>query len=258
MTRIDLNSDLGERHTPDGLATDADMMPLITSVNIACGGHAGTPALMRRTAHLAAHHGVAIGAHPGFHDPEHFGRVEQNLSPQDIENLVIDQIAALADVLAQERLRLTHVKPHGALYHMAGQDPDIAQAIVKAVQAIDPTLLIYALAGSILAQSARAAGLTVVHEAFADRAYRSDGSLVSRSEAGAVLHTEERVRRQLRQLIKGSVTTADGTAVLVKADSLCLHADTPQAVGLARMIRQELQSSGVRLSAMRHEQNEAT
>jgi 5-oxoprolinase (ATP-hydrolysing) subunit A len=255
MTRIDLNSDMGERDTPDGLATDADMMPLVTSVNIACGGHAGTPALMRRTAHLAVQQGVAIGAHPGFHDPEHFGRVEHRLSPDDIESLVVDQVAALADVLSHERLTLSHVKPHGALYNMAGHDPDIAHAIVNAIQAINPTLLLYALAGSVLAQAAQAAGLTVVQEAFADRAYRGDGSLVPRSEPGAMLHTEAQVRRQLRQLMKGSVMTLDGTAMLVRADSLCLHADTPQAVRLARIIRQDLQSSGIRLAAMRHEQN---
>lgn len=249
MTRIDLNSDMGERDTPEGLAADADMMPLITSVNIACGGHAGTPALMRRTAHLAAQYGVAIGAHPGFHDRDHFGRAEQRLSPHEIESLVVDQTAALADLLAQDRLPLQHVKPHGALYTMAGKDPHIAQAIVNAVQAINPTLRLYALAGSVLAQAAQAAGLTIVQEAFADRAYRADGSLLPRSEPGAVLHEEERVRRQLRQLIKGSVTSVDGTAVLVKADSLCLHADTPDAFRLAHILRQELQSAGIRLRA---------
>lgn len=253
LTRIDLNSDMGERDTPEGLATDADLIPLITSVNIACGGHAGTPALMRRTAHLAAQHGVALGAHPGFHDPEHFGRAERTVAPHDIESLVVDQIAALADVLAQDRLTLRHVKPHGALYHMAGADPEIAGAIVNAVRAIDPNLLLYVLAGSILAQAAQATGLTVVHEAFADRAYRADGSLVPRTETGAVLQAAADVRRQLRQLMKGSVTSIDGTVVLVKADSLCVHADTPHALSLARMIRQEFEAAGVRLAAVSRE-----
>lgn len=244
---------MGERDTPEGRAADAGLLPLITSVNIACGGHAGTPALMRRTAHLAAQHEVAIGAHPGFHDPEHFGRAERTLSPQETETLIVDQITLLADVLAEDRLSLTHVKPHGALYNMAGKDPAVAGAIVRAVQAIDRTLLLYALAGSVLAQAAQAAGLTVVREAFADRGYRADGSLVPRSEPGALLVTESAVRRQLRRLIQGSVRSVEGPAVLVTADSLCIHADTRQAVSLARVIRQELQAAGIRLAAVRHE-----
>lgn len=253
MTRIDLNSDMGERDQPEGLAIDADMMPLITSVNIACGGHAGTPDLMRRTAQLAAQWGVAIGAHPGFRDPEHFGRAERTMSSRKIEALVVHQIETLANVLSQDRLTLRHVKPHGALYNMAGKDPEVARAIVKAVQAVDRTLVLYALAGSELAKAAHAAGLPVVHEAFADRAYRADGSLVPRSEKGAVLQTEEDVRRQLRQLIKGYVTSVEGSSVPIQADSLCLHSDTPQAVLLARMIRHELESAGIRVAAMRNE-----
>jgi 5-oxoprolinase (ATP-hydrolysing) subunit A len=256
MTHLDLNSDLGERDTPEGLATDADMIQLITSVNIACGGHAGNAPLMRRTAQLAAQHAVAIGAHPGFDDPGHFGRVERAVSHHDIESLVVDQIATLAEVLAHDRLTLMHVKPHGALYNMAGKEPDVAQAIVNAVRAINPTLLLYALAGSVLAQAAQAAGLRVVQEAFADRAYRADGSLVPRSEAGAVLQAEADVRRQLRQLIRGSVTTVEGTVLLIKADSLCLHADTPEAVSLARMIRHELASTGIQLAAVRNRNEE--
>jgi UPF0271 protein len=253
MTRIDLNSDMGERDTPEGRAADADMMPLITSVNIACGGHAGTPDLMRRTAHVAAQYGVAIGAHPGFRDPQHFGRTERSMSSQEIEALAAIQIETLADVLARDRLTLTHVKPHGALYNMAGKDLEVAQAIVNAVRAVDRTFLLYALAGSELAKAAQAAGLTVVHEAFVDRAYRADGSLVPRSANGAVLQTEEDVRQQLRQLMKGSVMSVEGSSVPIQADSLCLHTDTPHAVPLARMIRHELESAGIRLSAVRNE-----
>jgi UPF0271 protein len=253
MTRIDLNSDLGERDTPEGLAIDAEMMPLITSVNIACGGHAGTPKLMRQTARLAAQYGVAIGAHPGFPDPEHFGRTERSVSPQDIVSLMGSQIETLADVLSGDRLALRHVKPHGALYNMAGKDPEIARAVVTAVQAVDHTLVLYALAGSVLANEAQAAGLAVVHEAFADRAYRADGSLVPRSEQGALLQTEEDVRGQLRQLMMGTVTSVEGSPVVIRADSLCLHADTPHAVSLARMIRHELESAGIRVGTGRDE-----
>lgn len=252
MKRIDLNSDMGEGETPEGLAIDAEMMPLITSVSIACGGHAGTPELMRRTALLAAQYGVAIGAHPGLRDPEHFGRTERTVAPQDVETLVVDQIETLAEVLAQDRLTLTHVKPHGALYNMAAKDPDIAQAVVKALHDVDRTLLLYAPAGSVLANAAQAAGLAVVHEAFVDRAYHANGTLVPRATRGAVLQNEEDVRRQLRQLMTGSVTSVEGSPVPVQADSLCLHSDTPHAVPLARMIRHELASAGIRVAAVRH------
>jgi UPF0271 protein len=251
MTRIDLNSDMGERESPEGFAIDAALMPFITSVNIACGGHAGTPALMSRTAHLAAEQGIAIGAHPGLPDPEHFGRAERIMVPDEIEALVVRQIDTLVEVLARDGLTLTHVKPHGALYNKAARDSDIAQAIVRAVQTVDRTLLLYALAGSELVTAAQAAGLAVVNEAFADRAYRADGSLVPRSEGGAVLETEEAVRRQLHQFMRGAVTSVDGLSVSIQVDSLCLHSDTPQAVRLAQMVRQELDAAGIRVAAVR-------
>lgn len=251
MTRIDLNSDMGERETAEGRAIDAALMPLITSVNIACGGHAGTPALMRRTAQLAAQHGIAIGAHPGLPDPDHFGRVERIMVPDEIERLVVRQLDTLAEVLDRDGLTFTHVKPHGALYNRAARASEIALAVVRAVQAVDHRLLLYALAGSELVKAARAAGLAVVNEAFVDRAYRADGSLVPRSENGAVLETEEAVRRQLHQLLKGSVTAIDGATVALQADSLCLHSDTPKAVAFAQMIRQELEAAGILVAAVR-------
>ena len=253
LTRVDLNSDMGERETPEGLAIDAEMMPLITSVNIACGGHAGTPKLMQRTARLAAQHGVSIGAHPGLHDPEHFGRMKRNLYPEEVEAVIIQQLHLLANVLSQDRLALTHVKPHGVIYNMAARDQFIAQAIVRAVLQIDGTLFLYALAGSVLVNAAQAAGLSVVQEAFADRAYRADGTLVPRSEPGALLTSEEPVRQQLQRLIKGSVTSLDGHSVPILADSICLHSDTPHAISLARMIRHELHTAGVRISSVHHE-----
>jgi UPF0271 protein len=252
-TRIDLNSDMGERETPEGLAIDAEMMPFITSVNIACGGHAGTPELMRRTARLAVQHSVSIGAHPGLRDPQHFGRMEWSLSPEEVETLVIQQLQMLNKVLSQDRLTLAHVKPHGALYNVAARDLSVAQAIVRAVQHIDRSLFLYALAGSVLVQAGQAAGLTVVQEGFADRAYRSDGTLVPRSEPSALLTGEETVRHQLQELIKGSVTSLDGHSVPIQADSICLHSDTPHAVSLARMIRHALQSAGIQVVAVRHE-----
>ena len=253
MTHVDLNSDMGERDTLEGVAIDAEMMSFITSVNIACGGHAGTAELMRRTAQLAAAHGVAIGAHPGLRDPEQFGRVERNLAPHDIEHLVTDQIKTLVAVLGSDRFTLTHVKPHGALYNMAANDPDIAQAVVRAVQDVDRTLFLYALAGSVLANTAHEAGLPVVHEAFADRAYKANGTLVPRPEKGALLQTEEDVRRQLRQLMIGAVASIDGSTVAIQADSICVHSDTPHAIALARMIWHELHSAGIRVAAPCHD-----
>ena len=252
LTQIDLNSDLGERETAEGQAIDADMMPLITSVNIACGGHAGTPDLMRRTAQLAAQHGIAIGAHPGFSDPEHFGRREQRVSSEDIVALVISQIETLANVLARERLTLAHVKPHGALYNMAASDSQVARAVVHAVQSVDRSLFLYALAGSELIKSGQAAGLSVVQEAFVDRGYRAEGTLVPRSEPGAVLQSEQDIRRRVHELMAGAVTSIDGAPVPIHVDTLCLHADTPHAIALARIVRHELESSGIRLVAVRH------
>src|SRR5262245_5343641 len=249
ITRIDLNSDMGECATPEGLAIEAEMMPLITSVNIACGGHAGTADLMRRTAQRAAQCEVTIGAHPGFPDPQPFGRRDLTLSAQQTEELVANQIHTLSRVLARDQLTLRHVKPHGALYNLAGRDAEIARAVVRAVHAVDRALLLYALAGSELAKAGQAAGLGVVQEAFVDRAYQADGSLVPRSERGALLETEADVRRQLHRLITGSVKSIEGSSVQIQADSLCLHADTPHAVSYARMIRQEIQSAGIHIAA---------
>ncbi|MBS0183452.1 MAG: LamB/YcsF family protein, partial [Nitrospira sp.] len=177
MTTIDLNSDMGEYESEEFLALEAELMPLITSVNIACGVHAGNPTLMRRTARLAAQHETAIGAHPGFLDADGFGRLDRQASPLEVESLVTTQLKALAEVLALDHLTVTHVKPHGALYNLAAKDQTIADAVARAVASFDRQLLLFALAGSVLVESGKNAGLTVVQEAFADRAYRSDGSL---------------------------------------------------------------------------------
>lgn len=252
LTHLDLNSDMGERDSAEGLALDGELMPMITSVNIACGGHAGSLELMRRTTQTAARHGVAIGAHPGLPDRASFGRTERVLPANDIETLVAEQIHTLVGVLAAEGLTLSHVKPHGALYNMAARDVVVAQAIVNAVRQVDAKLLVYALAGSVLADSARAAGLVVVHEAFADRAYRSGSTLVPRHERGSVLERDEEVRRQLRQVIEGRVVAVDGATLSIRADSLCLHSDTPHSVALARMIRHELDGAGVAVGAVSH------
>src|SRR5438034_6212721 len=245
---IDLNSDMGEYDSPEFLAREAQLIPLITSVNIACGVHAGNPDLIRRTAKLAAQHGTAIGAHPGFPDAKDFGRQDRQTSPDDVESLMSKQLRTFVNVLALDHLTLTHVKPHGALYHLAARDHAAADAIARAVAAFNPRLLLFALAGSTLVTSARSGGLTVVQEAFADRAYRSDGTLVPRTESGALLQADQQVRRQLREILNGYVTSTDGHKVSLHADSLCIHTDTPHAVELAGLIRGEIESVGGRIA----------
>lgn len=247
MTTIDLNSDMGEYESQELLAREAQLMPLITSVNIACGVHAGNPALMRRTARLAAEQGTAIGAHPGFPDTDGFGRVDRRVSPLEIEPLVTTQLKTLAEVLALDHLTITHVKFHGALYNLAARDQAVADHVAQTVALFNRHLLLFALAGSVLVESGKNAGLTVVQEAFADRAYLSDGTLVPRSRPGAVLETKEQVRRQLREILNGYVTSIEGRRVDVQADSLCIHTDTPQAVEFVQLVRAELESAGLNI-----------
>lgn len=248
MATIDLNSDMGEYETPELLAQEAQLMPLITSANIACGAHAGNPDLMRRTARLASQHGVAIGAHPGFPDTQDFGRQDHRTSSEEVKSLLSTQLSTLVDVLASEHLALSHVKLHGALYNLASRDRTVADAVTQAIRPFDPHLLLFALAGSELVKSGRTAGLTVVQEAFADRAYKSDGTLVPRSQPHALLQTEQQVRRQLREIFNGYVTSIDGQRVPIQADTLCVHIDTPHAIEFLRIIRQDIQSAGVRIA----------
>jgi UPF0271 protein len=252
LRRLDLNSDMGEREAAEGLALDDALMPLITSVSIACGGHAGNQDLMRRTASHAQQHGVAIGAHPGLPDRQSFGRAERDITPDEIRVLVSEQVTTCGRIMDSEGFKLRHVKPHGALYNMAASDKDVAKAIVTAVRDVDNSLLLYALAGSVLARVGEAAGLGVIHEGFADRAYRANGQLVSRSEPGAVIEDENNVRAQLHQLIHGTVMTVEQTLIPVSIQSLCLHSDTPQALMLARMIREELAHNEIEVVAAGH------
>jgi 5-oxoprolinase (ATP-hydrolysing) subunit A len=253
LRRLDLNSDMGERDTAEGLALDAALMPLITSVSIACGAHAGSHDLMRRTAAVAQQHGVAMGAHPGLPDRETFGRAERAVTPNEIRALVSEQVMACGQVLQAEGFTLRHVKPHGALYTMAARDEEVAEAIVSAVLDVDGSLLLYALAGSRLAHVGKAAGLKVIQEGFADRAYRADGRLVSRSDTGAVIEDSDRVREQCRQLLNETVMTVERSLIPMSIHSLCLHSDTPRALALAGVIREELQLSRIEVMAASHD-----
>lgn len=240
MWRVDLNCDLGE-----GAGHDAELMPLITSANIACGAHAGDEATMRATVALAQKHGVAVGAHPGFIDRANFGRRELALGPDEVHELVLDQIRKL-QALAPVR----HVKPHGALYNMAARDPGLARALVDAVYEADPRLILFGLAGSHVIAAAEACGLPVASEVFADRTYQRDGSLTPRKQAHALItDAPTAVAQVLRMVRENTVRATDGTDVLIRADTVCLHGDGAQPVEFARLLRRELTAAGVEIKA---------
>jgi len=246
MTRIDLNCDLGE-----GAGHDAELMPLVTSANIACGGHAGDAGTMRATVALAARHRVAIGAHPGFEDRPNFGRAERTLPAGEVRALVARQVRALAEMAHAEGQRLAHVKPHGGLYNLAARDRQVAGEIAEAVWELEPRLILVGLAGSQLVEAGRARGLDIAHEAFADRAYAPDGSLVPRTQPGALVGDAAAAAAQGVRLVReGRVCAVDGTIIVVRADTLCLHGDGPGAAVFAQRLRAGLESSGIVLQAL--------
>jgi UPF0271 protein len=250
MHTIDLNADLGEGFGVYRLGADAALMPLLTSANIACGFHAGDPMTMRETVAAAASHGVAIGAHPGYPDLLGFGRRDLRATPAEITAYVIYQIGALDAVCRASGTRLRYVKAHGALYNRAATDRVVADAIGEAIRLVDPSLVMMGLSGSAPIAAGDAAGLRTASEAFADRAYASDGTLVPRAVAGAVVHdTDTVVARALRMVTTGSVMAIDGTSIPVRADSLCVHGDTPGAVALVQALRTHLDQHGVRVAS---------
>ena len=244
--RIDLNADVGESFGAYQLGDDQALIRCVTSVNIACGFHAGDPGVMRRTVRLAREAGVAIGAHPGFPDLQGFGRRELNMSPRDIEDAVLYQIAALAGVAAAEGTRLHHVKPHGALYNMAAKSSEIAGAVATGIAAFDRSLIVVGLPDSQLMDAAARAGLRSAVEAFADRAYRPDGSLAPRHMPGAVIDGPAAVLKRALGLVRARELTAiDGSTISISADTLCVHGDTPNAPAIAAQLRRGLAEAGV-------------
>jgi UPF0271 protein len=252
MTRIDLNSDLGESFGPWKMGADEGLMTSITSANVACGFHAGDPTVMRRTIALAKAHGVAVGAHPGFPDLAGFGRREMHLTAAEVEDLVLYQVAAIAGVAAAEGVRLQHVKAHGALYNMAARDAALAAAIARAVAAFDRTLIFFGLPHSPLLHEAEKLGLAVAAEVFADRTYEPDGSLTSRRQPGSVIHDPAHVAdRAVEMVTTGRVKTTRGTEIPLHADTICLHGDTPGSAELAQRVRNALQASGVTVAPLR-------
>jgi 5-oxoprolinase (ATP-hydrolysing) subunit A len=245
---IDLNADVGEGQQ----AADAALLPLVSSANIACGLHAGDPTTMRATVALALRHGVAIGAHPGFADRAGFGRRPQPLTADQVADLVLYQLGALHAIARAEGAVLRHVKPHGALYNQAETDEALGVAILTGIRAFDPTLRLVGRAGSAMQRAAQALRHPFTPEAFADRAYRADGSLLPRSEPHAVLNDADEVAVQVRSLVTdGEVRANDGSRVAVAFETLCLHGDTPGSADLAARVRQELGRFGVSVSAPR-------
>jgi 5-oxoprolinase (ATP-hydrolysing) subunit A len=249
--QIDLNGDVGESFGAYEIGHDAALIPILTSANVACGFHAGDPGVMRATVALAREHGISIGAHPGFPDLAGFGRRELHATPREIEDLVVYQIGALAGIAAAQNVQLMHVKPHGALYNMAARDESLADAIARAVASVDRTLMLFGLPGSKSIEAARRHGLRAVSEAFADRAYRSDGALVPRSQPGAVIDDADAVVARAISIARDrSVVAADGTRVSLDVETICVHGDTPGAAALARRIRQALTEAGIEVRSI--------
>src|SRR3954468_8626347 len=249
--RVDINSDLGESYGAYSIGHDAGLMHAITSANVAAGFHAGDPSVLRATIRLATTNGVAVGAHPGFPDLVGFGRRELHVTPQEAEDMVLYQIAAVAGVAAAEGVKIQNVKPHGALFNMAVRNAELAGAIARAVAAFDRSLILFGLPGSEILAAGRAAGLRVAAEVFADRAYEPDGSLASRRKPGSVIHDPDAVvARAVRMVKDRSVVAIDGSIVRLDADTICVHGDTPGSDDLAAKIRAGLEAAGVTVTAI--------
>lgn len=247
--RIDLNSDLGEGFGPWAMGDDATMLDLVTSANVACGGHASDPETMYATLRLAAERGVIVGAHPGYNDREGFGRRVIPMPPEEIGRMVAAQIGALQAVAALVPTRVRYVKAHGALANLAARDMDVAKAIVDAVRRMDPALPLLAISGTCLEQASHGAEHPVYSEIFADRGYLSSGQLVPRGSAGAMIHdATEAADRLLAFLETGRMPVIDGDPVSLQAHSICVHGDSPGAVSMAREIKARLSARGVEIA----------
>ncbi|MGH8162855.1 MAG: LamB/YcsF family protein, partial [Rhodanobacteraceae bacterium] len=250
VNTIDLNADLGESFGAWRMGDDAAVMPHVSSANIACGFHAGDAATMQRTVMLAIEHGVAIGAHPSLPDLQGFGRREMHVTPDEVYALTMYQIGALQAFAQTAGARLHHVKPHGALYNMAARDRVVADAIANAVRDFDTSLLLFGLAGSVLVDAGREAGLAVASEAFCDRRYRAEGSLAPRSEAGAVIEDiDAAIEQALSIVAHGEVTATNRTRLHIEADTLCVHGDRVNAGAFAQRLRAALKNAGLRIAA---------
>ncbi len=251
---IDLNCDMGESFGDYCLGCDDEVISYITSANLACGFHASDPMVMDQTVRLCLEHGVAVGAHPGYPDLRGFGRRNLDSKPEEVRADVLYQVGALAGIARGRGLSLQHIKPHGAMYNTAAAHPPTAQAIAQAVANYDPKLILVTLAGpggEVFRSIATEMGLKVASEAFADRAYTGEGRLVPRGTPGAVIHDPEEVAaRCVRMATEGVVESVDGTLVPLKADTICVHGDTPSAVELVKAVSAAMAENGVELRPM--------
>lgn len=253
MKTLDLNCDMGEGFGAWEMGDDAALLDQVTSANIACGFHAGDPGTIHRTVKLAIEKGVAVGAHPSLPDLQGFGRRAIAVTPGEAYDMVLYQIGALAGFARSLGGRLSHVKPHGALYNMAAKDSGLARAIAKAVRDFDSRLVLFGLAGSELVRAGHETGLKVANEVFADRTYQSDGSLTPRSQPNAIIHDVEASIAQVKRMVgEGRIKSVQGSDVEVTADTLCIHGDERTAVEFARRIRRELADSGIRVAPVAH------
>lgn len=246
MTAIDLNSDLGESYGAWAMGDDEAMLAIVSSANVACGFHAGDPLCIWKTVKAAAERGVSIGAHVSYPDRVGFGRRDMDVTSAELTADVIYQIGAIKGVAAAAGVNVGYVKPHGALYNRIAHDAKQGQAVIDGIKAIDPDLVMMGLAGSPILDLARASGLKVVAEAFADRAYTPSGALVSRREPGAVLHDAGLIARRMLQLAhEGTIEAIDGSTIKIDAQSICVHGDSPGAVAIAQEIRQAFEKDGI-------------
>lgn len=243
---VDLNADVGESFGAYRLGADEALMEVVTSVNVACGFHAGDPRVMERTVRRAARGGLGVGAHVGYPDLVGFGRRPMALSPEEVRTDVLYQLGALFAFCRAAGVALQHVKPHGALYNTALKDEAVAEAVVQAVAAFDRELVVLAIRGSALAAAAERAGLRVAYEGFVDRQYRADGSLVPRDRPGAVIHDPEvAAQRAVQMVVDRRIRSVEGVEIETHVDTLCIHGDTPEAPAIARAVRQRLEAAGV-------------
>jgi UPF0271 protein len=250
MPSIDLNSDLGESYGAWSMGDDAAMLAVVSSANIACGFHAGDPAGIYRTVKAAADKGVVIGAHVSYPDRVGFGRRDMDVTSEELIADVIYQIGSLKGLAAAAGTSVRYVKPHGALYNRIAHDPKQGQAVIDAIRAVDPSLVLMGLANAPILDLASRSGLRVVAEAFADRAYTPKGELVSRREAGAVLHDAQKIADRMVQLARaGTLEAIDGSVIRIEAQSICVHGDSPGAVAIAEAIRQRFEAEGIAVSS---------
>lgn len=249
MNIIDLNCDMGESFGPYTIGNDTEILPYITSANIACGFHAGDPRTMKRTVKLALENHVGIGAHPGLHDLAGFGRRKMDISPQDAYDMVLYQIGALSAFVKAEGGNIQHIKPHGALYNMAAKNQALSEAIAEAVYKVDPEIILFGLAGGELVKAGKKLGLRTANEVFSDRTYQVDGTLTPRSHEQALIHDKAKAVNQVIGMIKNQeVQSLEGKVIPIQADTVCIHGDGAQALEIAKYIHNALKKVGINIA----------